>query len=309
VERVSTNARFRIETAAPLPEGLPANLCAKGYFADEGRSIPAVGAVEATFYRELAPVCGVRTLYAVYADADPETRHGIVVSGDVIEAGGCFLDALSPYTVEQTAASLEQYARLHAFTWDRPEWRDQAWLAPPRTSFMQARGLPDIERNFDGPNGAGVPPEVRVASRLLAGFTALVADTSGQPAWPVIHGDAHVGNVFLDAEQQPGLVDWQMVSYGPWGLDVGYHIASALPVEERRRAERDLLQHYLDELKAGGVEPPAWDVAWEQYRRGIVYGFFLWGITKIVKAPIIAELLTRLGSAAHDHDAFDAVGV
>jgi Phosphotransferase enzyme family len=308
VERVSTNVRFTIDTAGPLPDGLPAHLCVKGYFAEEGRSIPGVGAVEATFYRDLAPHAGARTLHAVYADIDPETHHGVVVSADVVEAGGGFLDALSPYTADQVAESLEQYARLHSFTWTHAEWHGHDWLKPPRASFMQARGLPDIERNFDGPNGAGVPVEVRDAPRLLDAFAALVADTSGQAEWPVIHGDAHVGNVFLDAEQRPSLLDWQMVSYGPWGLDVGYHIASALPVDERRRTERDLLQHYLDQLKAGGAEPPAWDTAWQEYRRGIVYGYYLWGITRLVDAPVIAELLTRLGSAADDHDSFGAVG-
>ena len=38
VERVSTNARFRIE--GDLPEGLPPALCAKGYFSDVGRGAP-----------------------------------------------------------------------------------------------------------------------------------------------------------------------------------------------------------------------------------------------------------------------------
>jgi aminoglycoside phosphotransferase (APT) family kinase protein len=135
-----------------------------------------------------------------------------------------------------------------------------------------------------------------------------VARTPDAHGWPVIHGDAHIGNIFLDGAMQPSLIDWQMVSYGPWGLDVGYHIASALPVDERERAERDLLAHYLERLRAGGIEPPAWDDAWDEYRRGIVYGYYLWGITRLVAPDIIEELLHRLGSAALAHSSFDAVG-
>jgi hypothetical protein len=100
-----------------------------------------------------------------------------------------------------------------------------------------------------------------------------------------------------------------MVSHGPWGLDVGYHVASALPVADRERAERDLLTHYLDELRARGVDPPSWDEAWDQFRRGMVYGFFLWGITRHVKPAIIAELLHRLGTAVGAHDTFALLGV
>jgi hypothetical protein len=268
-----------------------------------------VGAIEAQFYRELAPATGVRTLQSVYADVDPETRHGVVISADVIEAGGVFLDALSPYTAEQVASSLEQYARLHVATWNAPEWRERAWLRPQRASFTLARGLPDIEHNFDGPNGVRVPPAVRDAPRLLEGFLALVAREPDGSGWPVIHGDAHIGNIFLDGSQRPSLIDWQMVSYGPWALDVGYHIASALSVDERERTERDLLAHYLDQLRAGGIDPPAWDAAWDEYRRGIVYGYYLWGITRLVAPAIIEELLHRLGSAVLAHDSFGALGV
>ena len=105
----------------------------------------------------------------------------------------------------------------------------------------------------------------------------------------------------------PGFLDWQLVQRGPWYLDVGYHIASALAVDDRRRAERDLVRHYLDQLTAAGVDAPSWDDAWLGVRRGIVHGFFLWGITLKVDPAITAELLTRLGNAAADHDAFEAV--
>jgi len=97
------------------------------------------------------------------------------------------------------------------------------------------------------------------------------------------------------------------VQRGPWYLDVGYHIASALPVEVRRKSERDLVRHYLERLSAGGVEPPSEDEAMTVIPRGILHGFFLWGITMKVEPAITTELLTRLGTAAADHDAFAAV--
>lgn len=45
------------------------------------------------------------------------------------------------------------------------------------------------------------------------------------------------------------------VQRGPWYLDVGYHIASALTVEDRRAHEDELVRHYLDRLVAAGGTP------------------------------------------------------
>ena len=97
-----------------------------------------------------------------------------------------------------------------------------------------------------------------------------------------------------------------MIQFAPWGLDVGYHIASALEPDVRAANERDLLQHYLDALGSAGVNNvPSWDVAWDEYRMGLVHGFFLWGITVYVRPEVIAQLLRRLGTAAEELGSYE----
>lgn len=91
---------------------------------------------------------------------------------------------------------------------------------------------------------------------------------------------------------------------GPWYLDVGYHLAATLTVEDRRRSGRDLVRHYLNHMRAGGVDVPVEDEAWRELRRGMVHGFYLWGITLVVDPPITTALLERLGTAVDDHSAF-----
>ena len=88
IARVSTNARFTIECAGGVPDGLAPTLCAKGYFSDEGRKFAHVGEPEAHFYRDLADITGVHTFRSVYADVHPETRHGVIITEDVVAAGG-----------------------------------------------------------------------------------------------------------------------------------------------------------------------------------------------------------------------------
>jgi hypothetical protein len=308
ISRVATNARFRVDCAGGLPSGLSAHLCAKGYFSPEGWPSRVTSRFEVLFYRHLAARTGIRTLRSVYADIDAETGHGVVITEDVAEQGATFLDATSPYTVEQAAQSLGQYAQLHAATWgDRQAGTAADWLKP-RLDGTLRRGIPEISHNFTGTDiGAGVPAAVRDAARLRAAYEALVEESRIPAPWPVIHGDAHIGNVYLDGTGRPALLDWQTVQRGPWYLDVGYHIASALTVEDRRRAERDLVAHYLDELRGHGVEVPARPDPWLGIRRGILRGFYMWGITMKVRPAVTSVMLHRLGTAAEDHDAYGAV--
>ncbi|MEE2059344.1 phosphotransferase [Rhodococcus artemisiae] len=310
VDRVSTNARFTIECTSGIPEGLSPDLCVKGYFNEEGRTTRAAGEPEACFYRDLRDHIGARTLRSHYADFDPDTRHGVVITEDIVSQNSIFLDAASSYTADQVAESLGEFAKLHAATWGKQNWGHQQWLAPRLTGAIRAMGTEEItariDRNFHGPNGIRVPDEMKDAPRLLSAYLGLVDALASEyetSDWCVIHGDAHVGNIYLDGQSRPSLVDWQLVQRGMWYMDVGTHIATALTPEERRRTEDDLLAHYLDCLASQGIEPPPFDSGRRALRRGMVRGLYLWGITVKVEPRLIEILLHRLSTAVADHDA------
>jgi Phosphotransferase enzyme family len=314
VSRVSTNTRLRIECAGGVPEGLAPDLCAKSYFSEAGWSGRRTGIIETSFYRDLAARTGVRTLRSHYADVHPETGHGIFITEDVVAQGATFLDSLSPYTPDQLAESLRQFAQLHAATWCDPIAMTAPWLAPRAEARTAHRGVQEIRDNFESADlGPGVPEEARDAERLQATFRELAVLTEDTSPWAVIHGDAHIGNLYLDGAGRPSLADWQLVQRGPWYLDVGYHIASALTVEDRRSHEDDLIRHYLDELRAAGaargteIAVPAPDEVRLGYRLGVLYGFWHWGVTCKVARPITGALLNRLGTAVADHDSYAAV--
>jgi hypothetical protein len=305
VERLSTNARFRIECAAPVPDGLVPTLCVKGYYSEQGRSMRSVGEPEASFYRDLAGPTGVRTLRSVWADVHPETRHGVVITEDVIADGGEFRDALSPCSVEQTASLLGELARLHAYAWESPTLTTKLWLESRVGRTLETRGIPEITRNFEGPLGTRLPDGVRDPQQLVDAVRA-IARLQPDRGWTVIHGDTHVGNTFLDRSGAPGLLDWQLVQHGHWSVDVAYHVASALEPATRADEERDLLAHYLDALGSHGADAPPLDEAWANYRFAMPYGFFLWGITLFVQPDIISELIYRLGTAVWELDSYEA---
>jgi hypothetical protein len=309
IARVSTNARFRIHCDAGLPSGLPEHLCIKGYFADCSDAAVlsrSAGEPEVLFYRELSAGAGIRTLPCVYAGVDPDTHHAVVITEDVLARGAVFLDALSPYAPDQVAQSLDQLAILHGRSWASPTLQ-KPWLVPRLDVTMRARGLKEIKGNFEGPIGARVPDVVRDAELLMERIAFLPPVLEAAAPACLLHGDAHVGNLYLDAEGHPCLVDWQLVQRGPWYIDVGYHLGCALSVSDRRQAERDLLASYLQRLEAEGGEPPSWDEAWRSISVGMLYGLFLWAITLKVHPSVTTVMLERLGAAAADHEAYTSV--
>jgi hypothetical protein len=239
-------------------------------------------------------------LDCVYTDADEATGRGILITTDALIVGGRFLDALTPRTPDEVAESLEQLAILHAHSWNVEKLTGSRWFTSLVPMYLAARGRDVIEANFTKSWSSDVPDAARSPERLQAAIVAISRRTAD--ARLIIHGDAHIGNLIVDAQGRPGFVDWQCTQVGEWGIDVGYHIASALTTEVREQHECALLRTYLECLDAHGIDPPDWDTAWAQYRRGIVYGFYMWAITLHVDPAITAVLLQRLGAAVAAHD-------
>ena len=61
----------------------------------------------------------------------------------------------------------------------------------------------------------------------------------------LIHGDTHLGNLYIEADGTPGFFDAQ-VARAPWHLEVSYHIVCALDIADRKALEQALFVHYLE---------------------------------------------------------------
>ena len=160
--------------------------------------------------------------------------------------------------------TIDAFAALHAPFWASPRFApdgDLAWVERRSRGYGSAAAFISfaVEQL-----GANLPD----ASRRLAevyvpradGVAALLAD--GTPT--LVHGDAHLGNMFADGDT-PGFLDWAMVSAAPSLRDVAYFLGGSVPTELRRARERDLIARYCERLREGGVALD-FDAAWEQYR-------------------------------------------
>jgi thiamine kinase-like enzyme len=108
--------------------------------------------------------------------------------------------------------------------------------------------------------------------RFIADNYRAVAALIDTPPHTVMHGDAHPGNVYF-RDGRAGLLDWQAVRRGHPSRELAYTLITSLTPEDRRAAQRDLLDSYRHALAAAGGPDLDRDDLWLRFRQGALYGY------------------------------------
>jgi hypothetical protein len=312
VETVETLATMATKVRLKLDiEGggadVPTEICIKGVLTETGAH-PSASIVETLFYQHAADALDVRVPERVHASLNAAGDNGVLVMRDQIAAGGHFCSALEPFTPDQAIDGLDELVKLHVAGWQGKPAYDTPWIPRFLDRFAASPVMPVdmLQGMLDGPRGEPLPKDVLSAERLQRGLESLAGQVRAAPN-TLVHGDAHAGNVYRTAEGKLGIVDWQVLQKGEWAQDVAYHLAAVLTPEDRRANERHLLDHYLGKLKALGGPAIDPEHAWDRYRAGMVYGYYLWAITRKVDPEITNEFVRRLGLAVSDLESFAVV--
>ena len=309
---VSTAARAILEFhyKAGTGEGLPTRVILKlAYDLEELPSPLYVN--EVNFYHHLRSEMTIETPVTLGAHYDAESRHFALLLEDLTERSANFPNALSPLALTEVEAVLDNLAKLHAKYWQSPRFAgDLDWLethvSGDLADFMN-KAVPHVIQQEIDTNCFKHELVAKMNSsgdELLQGLLAVQLHQSTLPQ-TLLHGDTHVGNVYM-LPDGPGLLDWQLMVRGYCMHDVNYLITTALPVNLRREHEQGLLQGYLSQLSAYGVaRPPSFDEAWREYRRTLIWGVYIgWLTTNVANYgwEIQAVNLVRLTTAFDDLD-------
>jgi Phosphotransferase enzyme family len=306
IRTVATKVRFTVSFDGA--RGAKEAFCLKGLL-DVDESMARGGAVtiiESDFYGELAARLPVRVPECVARVIDREAQMAVFIMRDLIAQGSHFCSALEPFTPDDAAQSLEQLCRLHT---GGVELDQYPWIGRRVAHFARGEILPQpqLQQLLDGPRGESLPARTKDAGLLMRAMKALAAQDERHPG-VLVHGDSHAGNIFRTVDG-PGLIDWQVLQRGGWALDVAYHIAAVLPVDVAEANERALLKHYLDCVRRFGGQVPGDGEAWAQYQTSVVYGYFLWSITRRVDPAITNVFVARLGASVTRHESYRLLGV
>ncbi|MBK9178008.1 MAG: phosphotransferase [Acidimicrobiales bacterium] len=240
--------------------------------------------IEVGFYRDLAPSLPVHTPRCYYAGHEPDDDGYVVLLEDAAPATQG--DQMAGCSVDEASAALDELALLHGPRWGDPALTDLSWLDrhgddhADNVTLLLRMALPTFLDRFTDRLS---PDAVAATGRLADRLPAYLARDRGPT---VVHGDFRVDNLLFGAGRV-FVLDWQTVTLGPALSDVSYFLGGSLPIEVRRREERDLVGHYHQRLVAAGGDL-SWDDCWWGYRR-----FAFDGLVMAIGASFLVERTDR----------------
>jgi aminoglycoside phosphotransferase (APT) family kinase protein len=207
---------------------------------------------------------------------DEDRRDFLMIMEDVVARGADPRDSTRPMSIDQVASGARGLARMHSAYWERVESNPAlGWVEP----FVAFEGLEYAPLHIAHERlGDTVPAEIPALSgtELFVDIWARYIGTLTKSPQTLLHGDPHIGNTYVLPNDEVGFLDWQMVRRGNWSLDLGYFLQGALTVEDRRRAERDLLNEYRGALTLPAEDMPSADEVWLRYRASVAHGLAIW---------------------------------
>jgi hypothetical protein len=289
--------------------GIPERVILKGGFEPHSRDMDFMHATEVTGYQFVFPELKLPSPACYFAQFDADQRQGIVIMDDLAARGVEFCHALKPQSFEAVARRLTILAEFHARTWDSAErlaagpWgRLGEYMARTR-DYAEAWLQPDTWRRFiDSPRGAAASVRFHDLGWMREALARLAVWAEDRPH-AVLHGDTHLGNLYVDRDGTPSFFD-PTVHRGPAIAEVSYHMACALDPADRPRWEGALVGHYLDELRRCGVEPPDFNQAMADYGATLARAYFIFVINESAFQPeaINTAYVARISAAMIDHD-------
>ncbi len=216
------------------------------------------GRQEVAFYTNVAASLPRRTVPRCFeAHCDPRTRSWHLLLEDLTDTHLLATVWPLPPTTEQCERIVDTWARFHAAWWDDPRlgstigtWRDGA------ASDRMLQELAEHLARFVDRLGDCLSHERRTLyERLLDAGPRLLQRYHTHRNVTLIHGDAHVWNVFLprDGGDDLRLFDWDGWRIGIATSDLAYMMALHWYPDRRHRLEPALLDRYHATLLAHGV--------------------------------------------------------
>ena len=237
----------------------PSSLIFKSVIAERADTFWFAGRNEVAFYKQVAAATKDHLVPRCYdAVYDDQTKLWHLLLEDLTDTHFVATAWPLPPTLQQCEQIMRARARFHAAWWDEPRlgvtvgaWMDSAGLD------QQVKQLANQLPVFIERQGDRLSPDRRdLYARLLKAAPRLQDRYRSRRNMTVVHGDAHVWNIFLPKDADGGgalLFDWDCWRVDVASDDLAYMMAMHWYPDLRRRFERPLLDVYHETLLAEGI--------------------------------------------------------
>jgi phosphotransferase family enzyme len=220
-------------------------------------------------------------------------------------SGATFPGQRDPGLLAFVGNAVDSFATLHAAFWQSERFAatgDLAWVADRSAEYGSSADLIGFAVDQLG-------NQLPEASRELADVYVVRAERVpgllARGPRSLVHGDAHLGNMFSDGAT-PGFLDWALVGFAPGLRDVAYFLGGSVPTELRREHERRLIERYCLRLEENSITLDL-DDAWDQYRIQLLTAWmaavFTAGMgSKLQSIEVGRSSTLRADAAIRDHD-------
>lgn len=287
--------------------GIPERVMLKGGFEPHSRLMHEMHMQEAHAYADVRPHSPLRMPDCWFAAYDAEAKQGIVIMDDLVARGVEFCHPQKPQTPEQVARRLTRLAQHHAMTWNSPDIQPGGkfgWAGHVADStYFDTVLVPHIWQGYvDSARGAAASVCFHDLDWMIETVGKFNRFAKSLPPC-LIHGDTHLGNLYVDVDGEPGFFD-SLPHICTGMYEVSYHVTGALDVPVRRRHERELVEHYRQELIRCGVDAPSLDELMHQFGVFLANGYaiFLVNASEFQPEAINTAYTARFSSAMLDHD-------
>ncbi len=288
--QIGQNHRYHITYTDPTASeqvGAPKTLVGKFVSPDPTSRttglMMGIYAKEATFYRQFAPsLTGTMRIARAWVSEFDATREAtLVLMEDLAPAEqGDQMDGCSVHTAE---IAVKQLAALHSTFWEHEVLQATPELGDP-TDPMRAMVLKHLLTEhwplfIDRYRTQLTDDMIELGNHVTAQVEPWVLSRTGPRT--LTHNDYRADNLMI-TPTWTAAVDWQTVSVGWAGTDLGYFLGASLLPDHRREHQDRLIDLWHQQLVANGVSNYGRSDAWNDYRHGQFAGF----ITAVVSSMI-----------------------
>src|SRR3954447_10773503 len=251
-EATNAHARLRIsyDEQAGAPDAVFCKLPPRDPYRREHIIESGMGRREAYFYCDMAPTLRMRTPAAHLTGYDERDGTFVLMIEDLADTGCDVSDGTWGISPDSAAGALEDLAELHV-RFEDPNVRaaDAAWVTRRKPGNNYGTTL--LQFGLDN-HRSRLSDDFAAIAQLYIDHDVELSELWLQGPTTLLHGDTHIGNLFVD-NGRTGFLDWGLMTLSTPMRDVSYFLNMAMNIDDRRRHEEDLLRHYLDVKNAIGT--------------------------------------------------------